>query len=277
VAQPSSAQIPIGSEDTPHPAHVRSIRRFAGARPFVASRRVVVIGDAHRMNRAAANALLKSLEEPPAHTHLFLCTHQPHLLPATIPSRCARVNLPHLAVELLAGHLEAAHGVPAAEALRIATVSCGNARRAFDLLDPIARELAEWATDLRELLLGTSRAALLKAAEAVSKAQPPGGKGKKLAVDAGLSATRDVGMRVLDFLIADLLQLQKLTEGAHLPAALHGLYEGAPSNPHYGETARVLMAGRADLARNVNVALVLTDCFGVARDVLLRGEAAGSR
>lgn len=277
VAQPSSAQIPIGSGDTPHPAHIRSVRSFAGARPFEARGRVVILADAHRMNRAAANALLKTLEEPPAHTYLFLCTHQPHLLPATIPSRCSRVKLPHLSEELLAGHLQAAHSVPEQEAMRVATACSGNARRAFDLMDPVARELADWASSIIELLQGPSRAAVLKAAEAISKAQPPAGKGKKLVADAGLSASRDVAMRVLDFLIADLLQLQKVHDGAELPAVLRSRHDGRTASPHSGRAARVLMAARADLARNVNVALVLSDAFAAARNVLLPGEAATSR
>lgn len=55
--------------------------------------RVVVIDAAEEMNNAAANALLKNLEEPPSGTVFFLTCHRLGLLPATIRSRCLRLNL----------------------------------------------------------------------------------------------------------------------------------------------------------------------------------------
>jgi DNA polymerase-3 subunit delta' len=56
--------------------------------------KVAVIAPAERMNAAAANALLKTLEEPPAGTYLILVTHQPGRLAPTIVSRCVRVAVP---------------------------------------------------------------------------------------------------------------------------------------------------------------------------------------
>ncbi len=56
--------------------------------------RLLVIEPAERMTRAASNALLKSLEEPPPGTVLFLISHQPGRLLATIRSRCQRYALP---------------------------------------------------------------------------------------------------------------------------------------------------------------------------------------
>ncbi len=55
--------------------------------------KVAVIAPAERMNAAAANALLKTLEEPPPGTHLLLVAHRPGRLPATIASRCERLAL----------------------------------------------------------------------------------------------------------------------------------------------------------------------------------------
>ncbi len=56
--------------------------------------KVAVIAPAERMNAAAANALLKTLEEPPPGTFLILVSHQPGRLPATIASRCQRIAAP---------------------------------------------------------------------------------------------------------------------------------------------------------------------------------------
>ena len=61
--------------------------------------RLLVIEPAERMTRAASNALLKSLEEPPSDTILFLISHQPGRLLATIRSRCQRYAMPETSLE----------------------------------------------------------------------------------------------------------------------------------------------------------------------------------
>jgi len=262
IRQPSSAVLPIGDEDDPHPASVRAVRRFAQARPFEAAKKVAIIVDAHRMNRAAANALLKTLEEPPAHSHLLLTTDQPHLLPATIPSRCARINMPHLGARQLAGFLQARHGVKAKQAEEIALLCDGNARRALDLLDPQARDLAGWGSAVAEMLLGGGRRAeLLKSAELIAKAQA-GPKGKsKSGGDASLSASRDVGMRVLDYVVAELIAELRDERSGYDPSGISA-------------AIRELLRARADLARYVNVALTLSDAFARAQDRLQRQGVA---
>lgn len=67
---------------------VREIKRTLAFPPLKAAHRVVLINDSHAMNAAAANALLKSLEEPPPGTYFLLVTAAPGWLPRTIVSRC---------------------------------------------------------------------------------------------------------------------------------------------------------------------------------------------
>ena len=67
---------------------IRDLEREAHFRPYEASVRVFIIDDAHKMNEAASNALLKTLEEPPESTYLFLVTSRPEMLLQTIRSRC---------------------------------------------------------------------------------------------------------------------------------------------------------------------------------------------
>lgn len=62
--------------------------------------RMGVIVEAHRMNRNAFNALLKTLEEPPDNAWLVLVTDQPNRLPATVRSRCQKVQVHSPAVEV---------------------------------------------------------------------------------------------------------------------------------------------------------------------------------
>lgn len=262
MRQPGSAVISIGDPEDPGPATVRALRRFIQGRPFEAARRVGVVADAHRMNRQAANALLKTLEEPPSHATLILCTHQPHLLPATVRSRCARINVPALGEAELGSWLQAAHGVDAAQAARITAVSGCNARRALDLLDDTARELADWAAELFHLLADGRRADLARAAERVGKGQPPAGTAKKkMAADPSLAANRDLNLRVLDFVVADLLALSRLRAGARIAAARTLPVVEGLDPARAADAARRLLRARDDLARNVNVGLVVLDAL----------------
>lgn len=73
---------------------VRELASFAEGNPQVAQRKVAVIEDAHALNRNAANALLKTLEEPPSGVHLVLVSSRPGQLLPTIRSRCQRIALP---------------------------------------------------------------------------------------------------------------------------------------------------------------------------------------
>jgi DNA polymerase-3 subunit delta' len=69
-------------------AQVRDIQKTASRAPHEAKYRIVLIDDAHKMTEEAANALLKTLEEPSARMRLILVTDQPHGLLDTIISRC---------------------------------------------------------------------------------------------------------------------------------------------------------------------------------------------
>jgi DNA polymerase-3 subunit delta' len=70
---------------------VRDLGQLLALRPHLGRRRVVLIRPADRLHPSAANALLKTLEEPPADTHFILVTGAPRRLPATILSRCVRL------------------------------------------------------------------------------------------------------------------------------------------------------------------------------------------
>ncbi len=76
---------------------VRGLGGFLSLTPAEGGWRVVVIDAADEMNRNAANAVLKVLEEPPRRAVLFLVAHNPARLPATIPSRCRALALRPLA------------------------------------------------------------------------------------------------------------------------------------------------------------------------------------
>ncbi|OGN27657.1 MAG: hypothetical protein A2941_01560 [Candidatus Yanofskybacteria bacterium RIFCSPLOWO2_01_FULL_49_17] len=71
---------------------VRDLKRFLSLKAFQGPYRFVIIDDAHRMQEAAANAMLKALEEPNPMVVFVLVTSQPELLPQTIGSRCQHIH-----------------------------------------------------------------------------------------------------------------------------------------------------------------------------------------
>lgn len=86
---------------------IRAMERRLHTRPTLGSRRVVVVQPADAMNKNAANALLKSLEEPPVGTFFVLVTHRPARLLPTIRSRCRILRFPKLTDAQLERMLEA--------------------------------------------------------------------------------------------------------------------------------------------------------------------------
>ncbi len=70
---------------------IRMVEESLSFKPFEGRMKVVVVDDAEMMNPAAANAFLKTLEEPPAASVIILVSSRPELLPATIRSRCSRI------------------------------------------------------------------------------------------------------------------------------------------------------------------------------------------
>jgi DNA polymerase-3 subunit delta' len=73
-------------------AQVRELIEYVTLKSFSGKLKIVIIEPADAMNRATANALLKTLEEPPSQSMLFLLSHRPAILPITIRSRCQRID-----------------------------------------------------------------------------------------------------------------------------------------------------------------------------------------
>jgi DNA polymerase-3 subunit gamma/tau len=68
--------------------------------------KIYLIDEVHMLSQHSFNALLKTLEEPPAHVKFILATTDPQKLPVTVLSRCLQFNLKHLAPELISQHLQ---------------------------------------------------------------------------------------------------------------------------------------------------------------------------
>jgi DNA polymerase-3 subunit gamma/tau len=119
---------------------IRTLREEANFTPAAAKYRVYIIDEVHMLSIGAFNALLKTLEEPPAHVIFILATTEVHKLPATILSRCQRfdfhrISPPEIAARLsyIAKQENASIDQPAA--LLIARLADGALRDALSILD----------------------------------------------------------------------------------------------------------------------------------------------
>jgi DNA polymerase III subunit delta' len=73
-------------------AQIRELIEYVTLKSFSGNMKIAIIEPADAMNRATANALLKTLEEPPSQSMLFLLSNRPSNLPITIRSRCQRID-----------------------------------------------------------------------------------------------------------------------------------------------------------------------------------------
>jgi DNA polymerase-3 subunit delta' len=113
---------------------VRAVGGFLRLTPAMGGWRVVVVDGADEMNRNAANALLKLLEEPPGRSLLLLVCHAPGQLLPTIRSRCRRLDLPPLGDAEVAGLLAArCPELDAADRTLLVRLAEGSIGRALDL------------------------------------------------------------------------------------------------------------------------------------------------
>jgi DNA polymerase-3 subunit delta' len=92
-------QIREGLDSNNQPRFSRGVIEWASLAPPQGCHRWIIVEEAHRLNEASGNILLKTLEEPPVGTHFILVTHRPEALLQTIRSRCERIPFALLARE----------------------------------------------------------------------------------------------------------------------------------------------------------------------------------
>ncbi len=122
---------------------IRSLREKVHAAPAAAKYKVYIIDEVHMLSSGAWGALLKTLEEPPAHAVFILATTETHKVPETIVSRTQRYAFKPIPTAVMVPHLEkiaAAEGMTLAPdaALLIAGLARGGFRDGISLLDQLA-------------------------------------------------------------------------------------------------------------------------------------------
>lgn len=189
---------------------IRDLRERVKYAPAQEHYKVYLIDEVHMLTNEAFNALLKTLEEPPAHVVFLFATTAPHKLPLTVLSRCQRFDFRRISDEDIAAHLRriaAAEGIalqPEAAAL-IARKAEGGMRDAVSLLDQCAGALTDaispqavcellgavdrgFVLELLRLLLAQDVSAVLAAVDQLVRS----GRDLRQALDDLLAVTREL-------------------------------------------------------------------------------------
>ncbi|MBR4152643.1 MAG: DNA polymerase III subunit delta' [Selenomonadaceae bacterium] len=128
---------------------IRDLQTEAALRPINSARRVMIIDGAELMNNAAANCLLKTIEEPPSQTIFILLTASRSNLLMTIRSRCMTINFDKLSADKIREFL-ISRGVEDSEAENLSVIADGSLGRALKLKEEGGAELRESALSILE-------------------------------------------------------------------------------------------------------------------------------
>ncbi len=219
------------------------------------SKRVFVLDEAHMLSKAAGNALLKTLEEPPQHVHFVLATTEPYKLLDTIRSRSQRFDFHPVPIEDLAGHLSViadreGYKTDAPALIAIARHAGGSVRDSLSLLEQVSA-LGAGAVDVP----GVRRALGLADSEAFLRL-----------VDAVASQDAKAALELVAELAADGVDLRRFV--AESVAFFRGAFLA-----HYAPNLAEIADEPPDVYEGWKKAAQIVPAGDVLRAVDLLGEA----
>lgn len=198
---------------------VREVIENAQYMPSRGKYKVYLIDEVHMLSKAAFNALLKTLEEPPEHVKFLLATTDPQKLPVTVLSRCLQFNLKRLDEDQIQGQMTRILAAEEIEAdgsaiVQLAKAADGSLRDGLSLLDQaIAYAGGALREDVVRTMLGTvDRTQVTAMLDALAEGDGP----RLLQVVAALAEFSPDWSGVLDALAEGLhrIQVQQLVPGA---------------------------------------------------------------
>lgn len=198
--------------------NVREIREEVKYPPTQGKFKVYIIDEVHMLSNSAFNALLKTLEEPPAHVIFILATTDPQKVPATILSRCQRFDFHRITTEEIAqtleGYLQEEGQRATAEAVRyVARLGDGSMRDSLSILDQCLAFFSGEEVTLEKVLEVTGavdRRVFFEMTEAMAQKDAP--KAMTLVQEMMLS-----GRDVKQFVGEMLVHLRNLLLAATIP------------------------------------------------------------
>jgi DNA polymerase-3 subunit delta' len=150
---------------------VRQLQHSLALAPYSARYRMALLLDFEQANDNAANALLKTLEEPPGRVVLLLTAESAEAMLPTIASRCEVIHLRPVPLEQLSQGLQQLHGLPANQADLLAHISSG--RPGYALLlhqqPALLAQRTAWLDDLQRLLQSSRQARFSYASQAAKE------------------------------------------------------------------------------------------------------------
>ena len=153
-------------------AAIRHLESEANFRPYEGKARIFIIDEADKMNDSAANALLKTLEEPPPTTYIFLVTSRPDKLLPTIRSRCQSLRFIPVSASEIENYLISERAFTHDEARLAARLSRGSLSRALSMqMEGIRKNRDSMMKLLTAALEGRGLAAALKVTESMNGAK----------------------------------------------------------------------------------------------------------
>jgi DNA polymerase III subunit gamma/tau len=208
---------------------VRALRDKINFSPNQGKYKVYIIDEVHMLSTAAFNALLKTLEEPPAHAIFILATTEVHKIPPTVLSRCQRHEFRRISNKQISDHLAVMaqkEGIQVEEkALNlIARQSTGSLRDAISLLDQLSSLGGTLTLSTTQNVLGTAtNQVVIDLVDAILADDAKKGISSiHLALDAG-SDPRQLARQVVDYLRTLLLLQMNSTQFSDLNQDLYQL------------------------------------------------------
>jgi DNA polymerase-3 subunit gamma/tau len=251
--------------------NVRALRDEAVYSPVDVKKRVYIVDEVHMLSTSAFNALLKILEEPPAHLMFILATTEIHKVPATIVSRCQRFTFKRLAREDIAAHLldiARREGLPLTEdaAVLLSRLGDGSMRDALSLLDQCTgHEQIDTEAVLSSLgLAGTEDIT------ALFQAVLAGDVAKSLEILNGLYTNGKIISSLLEelsALVRDTLLIILMPQGAS--GLLSGAYDGAVLKHFAGKVSPQRLQLMLETLRDANRAIALGSNARVSAELCL--------
>ena len=151
---------------------IRELETEANFRPYEASARFFIIDDADKMNDAASNALLKTLEEPPAASHIFLISSRPDALLPTIRSRCQMLRFAPIDAREIENHLSKFKGFSTDDAALLSKLAGGRLGHALKTdVEKFKAKRETMVKVLASILTKENRAELLRIGEEMNDAK----------------------------------------------------------------------------------------------------------
>ena len=224
----------------------RALQAALALRPFGGRRKVAVLPEVTLLTEAAANCLLKTLEEPPGDALVLLLADSAAQILPTILSRCQILTMQPLSPTVMAEVLERQHDVPADRAAYAAAMAGGSLGRALELVEPDWYDMKRWVVEQFSALTAEG---VFAVGDALI------GRARRMGRTA--AAFRQVLCRALDFAAA----LYRDAAGAGVVPPIHADQVERCPRHLAPETAAAIadrvLAAQAHIRANVNAALAL--------------------